>query len=141
LPIHITRDDLRHRMTNGDHPTLVEALGVGYYTDAHLPGAINIPPGHVDALAARLLPDRQAPIVVYCTGGGASSDAVAHRLEALGYAAVAVYLGGKEDWVEHGLPLERLPSTADERAHSEQAAQGPAQVHARRAAFPTDQHR
>jgi rhodanese-related sulfurtransferase len=82
----------------------VEALGVGYYTDAHLPGAINIPVGHVDALAARLLPDRQAPIVVYCTGGGASSDAVAHRLEALGYAAVAVYLGGKEDWVEHGLP-------------------------------------
>jgi rhodanese-related sulfurtransferase len=141
LPIHITRDDLYHRMIYGDHPTLVEALGVGYYTDAHLPGAINIPPGHVDALAARLLPDRQAPIVVYCTGGGASSDAVAHRLEALGYAAVAVYLGGKEDWVEHGLPLERVPSTADERAHSEQPAQGPAQAHARRTAFPTDQHR
>jgi len=36
--------------------------------------------------------------------------AVARRLEEFGYAAVAVYSGGKEDWVEHGLPLERLSS-------------------------------
>ena len=32
-------------------------LGAGYDTDAHLPGAINIPPGHVDGLAPTLLPD------------------------------------------------------------------------------------
>ena len=108
MPTRISREDLYRRITNGDRPILVEALGAGYYTDAHLPGAINIPPGHVDRLAATLLPDRQAQIVVYCTGTGASSDAVARRLEELGYTAVAVYAGGKEDWVEHGLPVERL---------------------------------
>jgi rhodanese-related sulfurtransferase len=108
LPIDISREDLYRRMSDGDRPTLVEALGVGYYADAHLPGAVNIPPGHVDRLAAMLLPDRHAQIVVYCTDTGASSDAVATRLEELGYAAVAVYRDGKEDWVEHGLPLERL---------------------------------
>jgi len=97
-------------MTSNDGPMLVEALGVGFYTDAHLPGAINIPPGHVDALAPKLLPDRNVPIVVYCTGACASSNAVARRLEELGYVEVAVYSGGKEDWVEHGLPLERLNS-------------------------------
>jgi rhodanese-related sulfurtransferase len=100
-------------MTYGDSPMLVEALGAGFYTDAHLPGAINIPPGHVDTLAPTLLPDRDVPIVVYCTRTCASSDAVAHRLEELGYAAVAVYCGGKEDWVEHGLPLERMESDGD----------------------------
>ena len=94
-------------MTSSDCPIIVEALGAGYYDDAHLPGAINIPPSQVDRFAAALLPDRQAQIVVYCTGTSASSDAVARRLEQLGYAAVAVYSGGKEDWVEHGLPLER----------------------------------
>jgi rhodanese-related sulfurtransferase len=108
LPDNISREDLHHRMTNGERPVLVEALGVGYYNDAHLPGAINIPPGQVDTLARALLPDRQAAIVVYCTYTCTSSDAVARRLEELGYAAVAVYRGGKEDWVEHGLPLERL---------------------------------
>jgi rhodanese-related sulfurtransferase len=113
LPDHICRDDLHHLLTNGRRPVLVEALGAAYYADAHLPGAVNIPPGHVDRLAAALLPDRQALIVVYCTGDGASSHAVARRLEHLGYTTVAVYRGGKEDWVEHGLPLERTDTDAE----------------------------
>jgi len=113
LPDDISRDDLHHRMTIGQRPVLVEALGAAYYADAHLPGAVNIPPGHVDRLAPALLPDRQAPIVVYCTGTGTSSHAVAQRLEQLGYTAVAVYRGGKEDWVEHGLPLERIDTDAE----------------------------
>jgi rhodanese-related sulfurtransferase len=45
---------------------------------------------------------------VYCTGSCSSADRVARRLEELGYTNVAVYGGGKEDWVEHGLPLERV---------------------------------
>jgi rhodanese-related sulfurtransferase len=113
LPDHISREDLRQLINNGQRPVLVEALGAAYYADAHLPGAINIPPGQVDRLAPALLPDRQSPIVVYCTGTGTSSAAVARRLEELGYAAVAVYHGGKEDWVEHGLPLERLDAAAE----------------------------
>jgi rhodanese-related sulfurtransferase len=108
LPTRISREDLYRRITNGDRPILVEALGADYYTDAHLPGALNLPPAHVDRLAATLLPDRQVPIVVYGTGAGTSSNAVARRLEELGYTAVAVYAGGKEEWVEHGLPVERL---------------------------------
>ena len=107
MPSHISRDALRLRMASANRPIIVEALGAGYYDDAHLPGAINIPPGQLDRLVAALLPDRQAPIVVYCTATGTSSDAVARRLEELGYATIAVYSGGKEDWVEHGLPLER----------------------------------
>ena len=108
MPSHISRDDLHHQITNGQGPALVEALGVGYYTDAHLPGAINIPPGQVDTLAPRLLEDRQQPIVVYGTATSAGAASVAKRLEELGYGSVALYRGGKEDWVEHGLPLERL---------------------------------
>ena len=107
MPNDISRDDLDQLITSGHGPVLVEALGAAYYADAHLPGAVNIPPGHLDRLAPALLPDRQAPIVVYCTGAGTSSHAVAQRLEQLGYTTVAVYRGGKEDWVEHGLPLER----------------------------------
>ena len=112
MPTVISRDDLHHRMSGSASPTIVEALGAAFYDDAHLPGAINIPPSQVDTLAPVLLPDRRADIVVYCTATGASSNAVARRLEELGYAAVAVFSGGKEDWVEHGLPLERLDTAA-----------------------------
>lgn len=95
-------------MTSRDTPVIVEALGAAFYADAHLPGAINIPPNHVDRLAPALLPTRDAAIVVYCTGSCSSAVGVARRLEELGYANVAVYGGGKEEWVEHGLPLERV---------------------------------
>jgi rhodanese-related sulfurtransferase len=139
VPTRISRQDLYRRITDGDRPILVEALGAGYFTDAHLPGAINIPQAHVDRLAPKRLPDRQAPIIVYCTGTGASSTAVARRLEELGYTAVAVYGGGKEDWVEHGLPVERLDTELDP-AHAAHDAQGPSQTGARRAAFAGEQH-
>lgn len=113
MPHRITREALRQRMMGPRRPALVEALGVGFYADAHLPGAVNIPPGRVDALAPRLLPDMGASIVVYCTETCTSSEVVARRLEELGYKAVAVYAGGKEEWVEHGLPVERAPADAE----------------------------
>lgn len=136
MPSNINRQDLHLRMSSGDRLILVEALGAGYYDDAHLPGAINIPPGQVDGMAPALLPDPEAQIVVYGTSTGASSDAVARRLEELGYTAVAVYRGGKEDWVEHGLPVERLDIDADGDRSLGTAAQGRSQPSARSAAFP-----
>jgi rhodanese-related sulfurtransferase len=112
LPTRITTEVLHQQLAGLEPPVLVEALGVGFYADAHLPGALNIPPGQVDAVAPTLLPDRAASIVVYCTGRCTSSDAVAGRLRELGYEHVAVYAGGKEDWVEKGFPLERCESEA-----------------------------
>ena len=106
MPTRITREDLQVRLARG-RSVLVEALGGAFYADAHLPGAINIPPGLVDRMAPRLIPDQDCPVVVYCSGSCSSADAVASRLEAVGYTNVSVYGGGKEDWVEHGLPVER----------------------------------
>ena len=107
MPTRITREDLQARLARSRRPVLVEALGAAFYGDAHLPGAINIPPGQVDRLAPPAHPGPRLPIVVYCSGSCSSADAVARRLEAVGYTDVAVYVGGKEDWVEHGLPVER----------------------------------
>ena len=91
---------------------LVEALGPMYYADAHLPGALNIPLDRIDVLAHELLVDHDAVIVVYCSDRSSrNSQVVARRLEALGYRDVRHYSGGKQDWVEHGLPVERPPST------------------------------
>lgn len=107
MPTPITREELRVRLSRSGRPVLVEALGAAFYEDAHLPGAVNIPPGQVDRLAPRFISDRDRPVVVYCSGSCSSAVAVARRLEDLGYSDVAVYVGGKEDWVEHGLPVER----------------------------------
>jgi rhodanese-related sulfurtransferase len=107
VPTPITRTDLRLEMEGPEPPVLIEALGAAYFADAHLPGAINIPPGQADRLAPILIPALDAPIVVYCSDGGDSSRIVARELEKLRYSDIRLYEGGKEDWVEHGLPVDR----------------------------------
>ena len=86
---------------------LVEALGPAFFADAHLPGAVNLPPASVDRLAEAAIPDRDAHIVVYCSRACEMSLDTARRLQALGYTRVEHYAGGKEDWVEAGLPVDR----------------------------------
>ena len=106
MPALITRDQLRTEITAGT-VTVVETLGPLYYESAHLPGAINIPHTQVLALAASLLPDKNAPIVTYCSNTACrNSEIAASELIALGYSNVRKYAEGKQDWTEAGLPLE-----------------------------------
>ncbi len=88
---------------------LIEALPEHYFRSGHLPNALHLPHDKVDQLAAILLPDSAAPIVVYCANIHCqNSHKAARRLEQLGYVNVAVYAGGKQDWHEAGLALHKL---------------------------------
>lgn len=62
----ISRAELKQKIDRGDKFQLVETLAAATYQHAHLPGAINLPPDQVKELAATLLPDKDADIVVYC---------------------------------------------------------------------------
>jgi rhodanese-related sulfurtransferase len=101
----ITRAELREQI-EVDAVTIVEALPAEYYEQGHLPGAINIPHTEVRALAPALLPDKDAPIVVYCANLPCPNSGIAaHVLTKLGYTDVRDYAEGKADWEEAGLPL------------------------------------
>ncbi len=62
----IGRDELKKKIDRGDHFKLVETLSEEKYHHAHLPGAVNLPPNRIRELAAKVLPDKSAEIVVYC---------------------------------------------------------------------------
>jgi rhodanese-related sulfurtransferase len=62
----ISRDELKQKIDRSDEFLLVETLPETAYHHAHLPGAINLPPDQLKALASKLLPDKSADIVVYC---------------------------------------------------------------------------
>ena len=62
----ISRDELKEKIDRGDSFILLETLPPTAYEHAHLPGALNMPTEQVEQLAAKLLPDKQADIVVYC---------------------------------------------------------------------------
>lgn len=64
----ITREDLKKKIDQRDDFFLVETLAAHAYHHAHLPGAINIPPDQVSELTAARLPDKEAEIIVYCSG-------------------------------------------------------------------------
>jgi rhodanese-related sulfurtransferase len=102
----ITRDQLSAAIDAGS-VTVVETLGPHYFEQGHLPGAINVPHTEVAELAPSLLPDKDAPIVVYCSNTQCQNSAIAQgELRRLGYTNVRKYPEGKQDWEAAGLPLE-----------------------------------
>jgi rhodanese-related sulfurtransferase len=101
----IDRNALQQRL---HRVTLAEALPEKYWRDWHLPGAKHLPHDLVRQLAPAVLPDKDAEIVVYCAGETCQNSHIAARvLEQLGYTKVSVYVGGKRDWQEAGLPTEK----------------------------------
>ena len=103
----IARADLKAKMDQGDDFVLVEALSPAHYASSHLPGAINLPYEFVDE-AEKVLPDKDAEIVVYCMNRDcAASREEARELEEMGYTRVLHYAEGKQDWIRAGLPVER----------------------------------
>ncbi len=102
-----SQEELREKIEDGHAFALVDALAPISYAATHLPGAISMPPGTVDERAAKKIPDRDTEVVVYCTSPTCeASIAVAQRMIELGYRNVRHYPGGKQEWVEAGLPLE-----------------------------------
>jgi rhodanese-related sulfurtransferase len=109
----IDREALIEKLQSEYAPVLVEALPEKYYRDWHLPNARHLPHDKVLNHAIKVLPDKSIPIVVYCASRTCqNSHTAAALLESLGYADVSVYPGGKEDWSEAGLPVERESTTA-----------------------------
>ena len=109
----ISRNELKAKIDRGDKFQLVEALPEETFRTQHLPRAINLPPKQAKKLAPKLLPDKQADIVVYCASSTCTaSDDVARELDAQGYRHVRRYVEGKQDWIDAGLPTESQPQTA-----------------------------
>jgi Rhodanese-like domain len=62
----ISAKDLKSKLDQ-KQVTVVETLAPERYREAHLPGALNIPPERIKELAPQLLPNKNAEIVTYCT--------------------------------------------------------------------------
>jgi rhodanese-related sulfurtransferase len=109
----IEREAIKRLLDQGAAITLVEALPEKYFKHSHLPGALNMPHDRTRELAPVLLPDRDALIVVYCANEPCQNSRIAaEELTALGYTNVREYVGGKQDWGDAGLPVEKRRAAA-----------------------------
>lgn len=74
------------------------------WAQGHLPGAHHMSRGIIDRDIEKAIPDRDAPIVLYC-GGGYRSALVGDVLHKLGYTHVISLAGGWREWISAGLPV------------------------------------
>jgi rhodanese-related sulfurtransferase len=103
----ITLEELRAKLERREEMVLLEALPREDYEQAHLPGALNLPLDQLESLAPRLVPARDAQVVVYCKNEACrNSELAARRLRRLGYTNVRDYSAGKAEWIAAGLPVE-----------------------------------
>jgi rhodanese-related sulfurtransferase len=62
----ISTKDLKAKLGRNETIKVVEALAPERYGEAHIPGAVNIPPDKIKELAPQLLPNKDAEIITYC---------------------------------------------------------------------------
>jgi len=63
----ISTQDLKRKLDRKEPIKVVETLAPERYREAHIPGALNIPPEQVEELAPKLLPNKSAEIITYCS--------------------------------------------------------------------------
>ena len=67
MELTISTKDLKATLDRKENIKVVETLAPERYREAHLPGALNIPPDKIKELAPQVLPNKNAEIVTYCT--------------------------------------------------------------------------
>jgi molybdopterin/thiamine biosynthesis adenylyltransferase/rhodanese-related sulfurtransferase len=91
-------------LPDGD-AAIIDVREASEWEQGHLPGAVHISKSYVEQQIEAAVPDRDAPVVLYCAGGVRSLFA-AQTLQQLGYSNVASMSGGFQAWKSAGLPWE-----------------------------------
>jgi molybdopterin/thiamine biosynthesis adenylyltransferase/rhodanese-related sulfurtransferase len=92
--------------------TLVDVREAAEWDQGHIPGAHHISKSYVEQDIEAAVPDRSAPVVLYCAAGIRSLFA-AQTLRAMGYEDVASMSGGFQAWRSQGLDWTQPPRLSD----------------------------
>jgi molybdopterin/thiamine biosynthesis adenylyltransferase/rhodanese-related sulfurtransferase len=91
-------------LTSAESPLLVDVREPDEWEEGHIPGAIHVPRGWLEARIEGLVPDKSRPLLVYCSGGSRSAFA-AKALGEMGYEDVVNLAGGFTDWKRNGFEV------------------------------------
>ena len=92
----ITQEEAKKIMDSEAEYILLDTREQDEYDEGHIPGAILIPYTEIEDKAEKMLPDKDALILVYCRSGRRSKIA-SQSLADLGYTNVKEF-GGIIDW-------------------------------------------
>jgi len=92
----ISPAEVKKILDSGEKIILLDVRTKEEYDEGHIPKSILLPYTEIDEKAAKLLPDKNASIIVYCRSGRRSKIA-AKMLLRLGYTKIAD-MGGINRW-------------------------------------------
>ncbi|OLE18520.1 MAG: sulfurtransferase [Cyanobacteria bacterium 13_1_40CM_2_61_4] len=98
--------EVKRRLDAGDKLHLVDVREESEWARGRLPGALHLSKGVIERDIEKAIPEKSAPIVLYC-GGGFRSALAADNLQKMGYTSVISMDGGWRAWNEAGYPTVR----------------------------------
>ena len=97
--------EVKQKLDAGEKFTLVDVREDNEWARGHLPGAIHLSKGVIERDVEKTIPDKSAPVVLYCAGGFRSVLA-ADNLRKMGYNNCISMEGGWRAWIEAGFSTE-----------------------------------
>jgi rhodanese-related sulfurtransferase len=98
--------EIKARLDRGEKLILVDTREESEWARGHLPNAIHLGKGVIERDIEKQVPDKAAPLVLYC-GGGFRSALAADNLQKMGYTSVISMDGGWRGWNEAGFPTAK----------------------------------
>ncbi len=98
-----TIEEFLARLQSGERYIVLDVREESEWARGHLPGAHHLGRGILEREIERTIPDKDAPILLYC-GGGYRSSLSADNLQKMGYTNVTSLDDGWRGWNERGLP-------------------------------------
>ena len=105
-----TVSEVMARLNRGEAFHFIDVREDREFATDHVKGARHLGKGIIERDIETVIPDKKAPIVLYC-GGGFRSVLAADALQQMGYGNVVSMAGGIRVWREAGYPLDK-PSSA-----------------------------
>jgi rhodanese-related sulfurtransferase len=105
-----TVSEVMARLNRGEAFHFIDVREDREFSTDHAKGARHLGKGIIERDIETVIPDKEAPIVLYC-GGGFRSVLAADALQQMGYRNVVSMAGGIRVWREEGYPLDK-PSSA-----------------------------
>ena len=98
--------DVHELQQNGNGAVIVDVREQHEFEEAHLPGAVHVPRGHLESRIEGAVSDRSKRVILYCASGNRSALAAHTLQELLGYEDVASMRGGITLWKDRGYDVE-----------------------------------
>jgi molybdopterin/thiamine biosynthesis adenylyltransferase/rhodanese-related sulfurtransferase len=108
----VSLEEIKRRLDAKAPMVLVDVREKDEVKDGFIPGAIVVPRGFLEIQIEQKVPDKTAPVVLYCAGGTRSALA-AKTLADLGYTHVESANPGFVRWKDLGYPMQKPPQLTD----------------------------